>query len=79
MTCQSRVRSLPRPHVVTGPLALATPKSAPELHDYVSTWVSLKREGGITRILYDQRIRGRGAKPTKPRWSVIRDVLGWID
>lgn len=25
------------------------------------------------------KIIGRGAKSTQPRWSVIRDVLGWID
>ncbi len=71
--------AVPKPVIITGPLAIATPKNAPELHDYVSTWVALKKENGITQILYDHWILGRGARSTRPRWSVIRDVLGWID
>jgi ABC-type amino acid transport substrate-binding protein len=71
--------AVPKPGIVTGPIAPATPKNAPELHAYVSTWVALKKENGITKILYDHWILGRGAKSTRPRWSVIREVLGWID
>ncbi len=70
---------VPQPNVVTGPIAFATPKAAPELHDYVSTWLALKRQDGVARHLYDFWILGRGAQSTKPRWSVLRDVLGWID
>jgi ABC-type amino acid transport substrate-binding protein len=70
---------VPRPNVITGPIALATPKSAPELHDYVSTWIALKRQDGVVRHLYDFWILGRGAESTTPRWSVIRNVLGWVD
>ncbi|MGB8433702.1 MAG: cation:dicarboxylase symporter family transporter [Burkholderiales bacterium] len=70
---------VPRPNVVTGPIAFATPKGAPELHDYVRTWVALKRQDGVARHLYDFWILGRGADSTTPRWSVIRDVLGWVD
>ena len=70
---------VPRPNVVTGPIAFATPRNAPELHDYVSTWVALKRRDGTAPHLYDFWILGRGARPTEPRWSVIRDVLGWVD
>ncbi len=60
---------VPRPDVVTGPMALATPRSAPGLHDYVSTWVALKRQDGVARHLYDFWILGRGAESTEPRWS----------
>jgi len=70
---------VPKPNIVRGPLAIGTPKNAPELHEYVSTWVALKKENGTTRILYDHWILGQGAKSTRPRWSIIRDVLGWID
>ncbi len=70
---------VPRPNVVVVPIAFATPKSAPELHDYVSTWVALKRQDGVVRYLYDFWILGRGAQSTEPRWSVIRNVLGWVD
>jgi hypothetical protein len=69
---------VPRPNVVGVPIAFATPRSESELHDYVSTWVALKRHDGSVRYLYDFWILGRGAQSTKPRWSVVRDVLGWI-
>lgn len=71
--------AVPGPNVVTGPIAVATPRSAPELHDYVSTWLALKRQDGSARHLYDFWILGRGAESTKPRWSVVRDVLRWVD
>ncbi len=70
---------VPKPHVVKGPIAIGLPKNAPQLYDYVNTWVELKRANGTTRILYDHWILGRGAESTKPRWSIIRDVLGWIN
>lgn len=70
---------VPRPNVVTGPIAFAMPRTAPELYDYVSTWIGLKRRDGSVRHLYDFWILGRGAESTKPRWSVIRNVLGWVD
>ena len=71
--------AVPRPNVVGVPIAFATPKNETELHDYVSTWVALKRQDGSARYLYDFWILGRGAQSTRPRWSVVRDVLGWID
>ena len=70
---------VPRPNVVTGPIAFATPRTAPEIYDYVSTWIELKRHDGSVRHLYDFWILGRGAESTTPRWSVIRNVLGWVD
>ena len=30
-------------------------------------------------VLYDYWILGIGAEPVQPRWSVIRNVLHWID
>jgi hypothetical protein len=70
---------VPRPNVVTGPIVFATPRNAPDLHDYVSTWVALKRQDGVAGHLCDFWILGRGAESTEPRWSVVRDALGWID
>ena len=70
---------VPRPDVVTGPIALATPRGAPELHDYVNTWIALKRGDGTLRHLYEFWVLGHGAQSSEPRWSVIRNVLGWVD
>lgn len=70
---------VPKPNVIVLSTALATPKNAPELHEYVSTWIALKKKEGVVQRLYDYWILGRGAASTEPRWSVIRDVLGWIE
>jgi hypothetical protein len=29
--------------------------------------------------LFDHWILGRGAEYDQPRWSIIRDMLGWVD
>ncbi|EXI80570.1 MAG: hypothetical protein AW10_01713 [Candidatus Accumulibacter appositus] len=60
-------------------IALATPKNERKLHEYVSTWTALTKKEGVVPKLYDYWILGRGATSRKPRWSVIRDVLGWVE
>lgn len=44
---------------------------------YVSEWVRLKRRDGSVDALFEHWIYGGGAAPSTPRWSVVRDVLGW--
>jgi hypothetical protein len=36
------------------------------------------KEGAIQRS-YDYWILGQGAVDKKQRWSIMRDVLGWVD
>ena len=70
---------VPKPYTVTTPMALGLPRDAPLLHDFVETWLILQRESGIIERLERYWIQGEGAESTEPRWSVIRDVLGWVD
>lgn len=70
---------VPKPRTVTAPIALGLPRDAPQLTDFVETWLLLQREAGILERLRSYWIYGEGAEPDRPRWSVIRDVLGWID
>jgi Na+/H+-dicarboxylate symporter/ABC-type amino acid transport substrate-binding protein len=71
--------AIPRPDVVSVPLAYAMPRGADDLGDYVDTWITLKRQGGAIDRAYRHWILGKGAERTQPRWSVVRDVLGWVD
>jgi len=71
--------AIPRPDVVSVPLAYAMPRGADDLGDYVDTWITLKRKGGAIDRAYRYWILGKGAERKRPRWSVIRDVLGWVD
>ena len=61
------------------PAAYAVPKGDIEMMEFVSNWIELKRKDGTVDALYEYWMMGGAAKPRKPRWSVIRDVLGWID
>jgi len=61
------------------PAAYAVPKGDVEMMEFVSNWIELKRKDGTIDGLYDYWMLGGAAKIKKPRWSVIRDVLGWVD
>ena len=61
------------------PAAYAVPKGDVEMMEFVSNWIDLKRKDGTIDALYEYWMMGGAVKPLKPRWSVIRDVLGWVD
>ena len=61
------------------PAAYAVPKGDAEMIEFVSNWVDLKRKEGSVESLYDYWMLGGVAKSEEPRWSIIRDVLHWID
>ena len=61
------------------PAAYAVPKGDIEMMEFVSNWIDLKRKDGTVSTLYDYWMMGGAAKPREPRWSIIRDVLGWVD
>ena len=47
-----------------------------ELMDH---WVMLKTRDGTVQSVYDHWILGQGSRLTEPRWSILRDVLHWVD
>jgi Na+/H+-dicarboxylate symporter len=46
---------------------------------YVERWATLVREDGTVDELYAHWVLGGGAKTRGPRWSVIRNVLHWVE
>lgn len=52
---------------------------AMDLIQFVNQWMDLKRQSGFMEEQRDYWIRGRPAPPYLPRWSLIRDVLHWVD
>lgn len=46
---------------------------------YVERWATLVHEEGTVGELYEHWILGRGAPSRGSRWSVIRDVLHWVE
>ncbi len=70
---------VPQPGLSSIPLAYAVPRGETELVDSVNAWIELRQKDGTTARLYDYWILGRGAVEKKPRWSVIGNVLLWVE
>jgi Na+/H+-dicarboxylate symporter len=70
---------VPQPSTARLPAGFIVPRHDDDWAVYVDEWVSLNRIDGSVDRLFDHWIQGQGAEATEPRWSVIRDVLGWVD
>lgn len=70
---------IPRPVLVKVPLAYAMAAGDEDMARMVNAWVDLKKKDGTVQRLYDYWVLGKNAGKKQARWSVIRDVLGWVD
>jgi hypothetical protein len=43
------------------------------------TWVELKRRDRTIDALYGHWILGKQAVKRQPRWSIMRNMLHWVD
>jgi Na+/H+-dicarboxylate symporter len=59
------------------PVSLALPKEQQAYTQFMNTWLKLKKDNGYLDTVYNFWILGDNPSAKKPRWSVIRDVLGW--
>jgi ABC-type amino acid transport substrate-binding protein len=71
--------AIPQPDVLAAPVSIAMQSDAEKFETFVNAWLQLKREDQTIDQLYSYWILGGGAEPRQPRWSVIRNVLGWIE
>ena len=70
---------VPKPDPVKVPLAYLMPRYDGEWADYVNTWLELKKRDNTFHAVFEHWILGKAAEAVEPRWSVIRDVLGWVE
>ncbi len=70
--------AIPRPGSVRVPIAYAARQEDRDMLPFLDAWLELKRADGTISRLYDHWVLGKGAQPREPRWSVIRNVLGWV-
>jgi ABC-type amino acid transport substrate-binding protein len=71
--------AVPHPVVVKLPLAYPVARHDVETARFLSNWIDLKTKDGTIRALYDHWVLGRDARPKAPQWSILRNVLHWID
>jgi ABC-type amino acid transport substrate-binding protein len=70
---------VPQPNPVEVPSAFGMALDAVGLADAVNEWVVFATHEGMIGRAHEYWVLGRGAEQTGPRWSIARDVLGWID
>ena len=61
------------------PAGYAVPKGDIEMLEFISNWVDLKRKEGVIDELYAYWMLGGVAETKDPRWSIVRDVLKWVE
>ena len=50
-----------------------------QFEEFVANWLELKHRDRTFERLYDYWILGRDDHKAQQRWSIIRDVLHWVD
>jgi ABC-type amino acid transport substrate-binding protein len=70
---------VPSPPIQTLKAAYPLPLDEPDWERTVNLWLELQRADGTIDRLYDYWILGIEPEGNNPRWSVMRDVLGWVD
>jgi ABC-type amino acid transport substrate-binding protein len=70
---------VPEPGVVKIPLAYPLAGGDSNWAYFLNTWIELKRRDGTIDALYGHWILGKQAGKRQPRWSIMRNVLHWVD
>jgi Na+/H+-dicarboxylate symporter len=70
---------LPFREVNSWPLGYATAPGDDEFLRFLDLWIDLVRDEGFVSRLRDHWILGRTAVHKRPRWSVVRNVLRWVE
>ena len=70
---------VPLPKPIKIPFVYYLPKNDQSLERFVNGWIQLKKMDGTVDAVFDHWILGQGAMKKQPRWSIIRNVLHWID
>ena len=70
--------AVPQPPVKF-PVSYILPENTSELSDILNVWLKLKQEDGTINSLYNYWVKGNVQSTLEPRWSIIRNVLHWVD
>jgi Na+/H+-dicarboxylate symporter/ABC-type amino acid transport substrate-binding protein len=70
---------VPEPGIVKVPLAYPVARGDQPWAQFVNLWIELKRRDGTINALYGHWILGQQAEKRQPRWSIVRNVLHWVE
>jgi Na+/H+-dicarboxylate symporter len=71
--------AIPQPDVLAAPVAYPIARGDQEMVDLMNHWLTLKQKDRTIAALYDYWVLGKNAVPPSPRWSVVRNVLHWVE
>ncbi len=71
--------AIPHPDILAAPIAYPIARGDEEMVDFINNWLILKQKNQTIQSLYNYWVLGQNAAPKAPRWSVIRDVLHWVN
>jgi ABC-type amino acid transport substrate-binding protein len=69
--------AVPHPLEIRLPLAYPVARHDAGMARFLGLWIDLKRKDGTIPTLYDHWILGKDAKIQTPRWSILRNLLGF--
>jgi proton glutamate symport protein len=70
---------VPQPDIVRMPVAFPLASGNDNLRVFLNTWLDIKQRDKTLEKLYNYWVLGKERKDAVPRWSVIRNVLHWVD
>jgi len=70
---------VPKPELTKHPLGYPVAKGDQDMLNFINSWIDLKKKDGTIEQLYNYWILGKGTTEKEPRWSIIRNVLHWVD
>ena len=70
--------AVPKPPVAV-PMAYIMPDGDQKFIEVFNAWLNLKEKDGTIQSLFDYWVQGKVEAVQPPRWSIIRDVLHWVD
>jgi ABC-type amino acid transport substrate-binding protein len=70
---------VPEPGTIKIPLAYALAGQDQDWAYFINTWLELKGRDGTIDALYGHWILGKQVGKRQPRWSIMRNVLHWIE
>ena len=70
---------VPQPDAPSQPLAYPCAVDDEQFAQFISRWIDLKTKRGDKKPIYEHWILGIDPRSKPARWSVLRNVLGWVE